>query len=217
MTYLFLGEDSVSKDTKISELKERILISPDALKFDYEILHGYKLESAILKRALVSLPSIAKQRLVVVRECHRLTAQNKEIILKFVKKPHTPTDLILDSNELSLDDSFVKSLGRFVRIVNCSKAERLNVFSLTQAISQHREVEALKILTNLFSKGEHPLQIIGGLVWFWGRSRDRLSLDEFKKGLLALKEADLNIKRSRLNPHHALEMLVVKLCFLEEG
>jgi hypothetical protein len=37
---------------------------------------------------------------------------------------------------------------------------------------------------------------------------------KFEKGLLALGEADLNIKRSRLKPEQALELLVVKLCAL---
>ena len=75
-------------------------------------------------------------------------------------------------------------------------------------------VEALKILGNLLVEENHPLQIMGGLIWFWGKSRTRLSADQFKKGLMCLQEADLNIKRSRLKPEHTLEVLVVKLSSL---
>lgn len=77
--------------------------------------------------------------------------------------------------------------------------------------------EALKMLTQLLEEGSHPLQILGGLVWFWGKSRERLSPAQFKKGLLALQEADLNIKRSRTRPEHSLEILIVKLASLKSG
>ena len=58
------------------------------------------------------------------------------------------------------------------------------------------------------------LQLMGGLVWFWGKLKQRISAEKFKKGLLHLQEADLNIKRSRIKAEYALEVLVVKLCLL---
>ena len=36
-----------------------------------------------------------------------------------------------------------------------------------------------------------------------------------ESGLLAMQEADLNIKRSRIKPEYALEVLIVKLCSKE--
>ncbi len=74
--------------------------------------------------------------------------------------------------------------------------------------------QALKILNELLEEGIHPLQIMGGLLWFWGKEKFRLKGDRYNKGLLVLQEADLNIKRSRLLPEHAIEVVVVKLCSL---
>ena len=51
---------------------------------------------------------------------------------------------------------------------------------------------------------------MGGLVWSWGKARSFARRENFQKGLVALQEADLNIKRSRLAPQQALEVLVVK-------
>ena len=82
---------------------------------------------------------------------------------------------------------------------------------MTNALSAHDPVEACAILNNLFAQGIIRCRSWGGLIWFWGKSRPRLSAENFRKGLEALQEADLNIKRSRLKPEHGVELLVVKL------
>ena len=212
MTYLFLGEDSIAKDAAVAELKAKLLTSPEAFQFDYESLHANKLEPKTLKAALIALPAKAARRMIVIRECHRLSPQNRELLLEFLNEKPGHVDVILDSDELTASDSFAQKLKPLAKVMDSRNETKLNVFDLTKAISAKNPIEALKILTALLTKGEHPLQLMGGLVWFWGRSRDRVSAGQFKKGLLALQEADLNIKRSRLEPNQALELLVVKLC-----
>ncbi len=209
MAYLFLGEDHPAKETKLAEIKQKILTPPEAVKFDYEILHSHKLSAEDLKKSLASLPVIAKERLVVVRECHKLNAHNKELILEFVKNPYSPCVLVLDSDSAS--DAFLQKLEKLTKVVRFKAEIKLNAFDLTKAIERRQGAEALKILSELLQQGDYPLQIMGALVWHWEKSRQRLARDEFQKGLRALQEADMNIKRSRLNPDHALELLVVKL------
>jgi DNA polymerase III delta subunit len=51
-------------------------------------------------------------------------------------------------------------------------------------------------------------------VWYWGKEGRMLAKTKFERGLQALEEADLNIKRSRLNPEYAVEKLVVELMSL---
>jgi DNA polymerase III delta subunit len=55
---------------------------------------------------------------------------------------------------------------------------------------------------------------MGALVWYWGKEGKTLGQERFERGLKALEEADLNIKRSRLNPQYAVEKLVVELGLL---
>jgi len=123
--------------------------------------------------------------------------------------------LILDSDEASPKNSFLKNISSFAKVMRFgSDAVKMNVFDMTRRMENRDSPGALKILEKLMSGGDHPLQIIGGLIWFWGKSKNRLSGDQFKKGLLVLQEADLNIKRSRIKPEYAVEIAVTKLSSL---
>lgn len=217
MTYLFLGEDRRAKDEKIGELKKKILIPPPSFQFDYEVLYASKLEAPTLKKALMNLPAIAKKRLTIIRDGHRLTPHHQGIIIEFLEKSYTHAVLILDSDEWDPKNTFVKKIRRMVEIVEFSSARKLDVFDLTRAVESQKGTEALKILDQLLSGGIHPLQILGTLVWSWKKSRGRFSSHHFERGLLALQEADLNIKRSRLKPEYAVELLVIRLCLKEAG
>ena len=215
MTYLFLGENTLLKDKKIAELKKKFLVSPQSFQFDFQLLSASKLEPEILKKNLMDLPAITSQRLIIIRECHRLSEYNQALIVEFLEKLFNHAVLVLDSDEWEQKNSFVKKVRRMVEIVEFSTSTKLNVFDLTKVIDFKKESEALKILDQLMNQGIHPLQILGVLVWFWGQVRlSGVSAEQFEKGLLALQEADLNIKRSRLKPEYAVELLIVKLCSL---
>ena len=214
MIYLLLGEDISTKDKHIAQIRAKWSDSSDALQFDYEVLHATKLDPAVLKKTLLALPVIAPERLVVIRSIQDLSAQNQGIILDFIKAKNTKTTLILDSDETSLKDALISKIRPLAKVMSAQQAVLKNVFDMTKAMSARNMTEALKILSQLLEDGIHPLQIMGGLVWFWGKSKVRLSKENFKKGLLVLQEGDLNIKRSRLRQDYALEVVVTKLCYL---
>jgi len=66
MHYLFLGDDHLAKDQKIRDIRNKIFNSKDAPKFDYENLQAIKLDPGDLKKALITLPTIAKKKI----NCH---------------------------------------------------------------------------------------------------------------------------------------------------
>ncbi len=214
MIYLLLGEDAQAKDQKITELKKKILTSKESYDFDYEVLHALKLDPAILKKSLIALPALSKKRLVLIRILQKLDAKNKELILDFIQEKQDYLDLILDADQPEAIESFIAKISPKAQVFNFSKGSVQNVFDITKAIGLRNPTEALRILEELINQGSHPLQIMGGIVWFWGKNRGRLSADQFKIGLLILQEADLNIKRSRLVAQQAVEVAVVKLCAL---
>ena len=82
---------------------------------------------------------------------------------------------------------------------------------MTKLISSRRTADALKMLDGFYTNHMHPLQVMGALVWFWSKDGRAYGTEKFERGLKALEEADLNIKRSRMNPEHAVEKLVVEL------
>lgn len=217
MIYFLLGEDTAAKDAKITAWKQEYLASPEAHNFDFETLSGIKCDPAVLKKTLIALPAIAKKRIVVLRDCHKLSEYNQKLIVEFAASNHEHLVLVLESSQWEPTSGFVKAVHKTkssAKVVDTPRAAKQNVFDMSRAIGQRKSVEALKILSELDGDGIHPLQIMGGLVWFWGSERPRMSPAKFEKGLLALGEADLNIKRSRLKPQQAIELLVVKLCAL---
>jgi len=211
MVYLLSGEDSLAKDQKIEEIKGKSFPSEEAVKFDFEILHGAKLGSDVLKKSLVALPAIAPHRVVVIRAIQKLNPHNKELILEFIQKKEPQVVLILDDTEGDARNSFIKKLSAHVQVLRFSKGKKQNVFDMTKAMSSGNAAQALKTLHELMEEGTHPLQLMGGLIWYWGKEKNRLSSARFNKGLQQLQEADLNIKRSRLKPDEAMEVLVVSL------
>lgn len=213
MIYLLKGEGIASKEQAIAEIKSKVLNQPDAQRFDYEQFDAAKLKPADFKKALFTLPVIVKQRVVLIRDTQKLSTQNQGLLLDFAESKNNQCVLICDCSASS-QKGFLKKIAKDAKVIDTGTAKKLNVFDMTKAMGRSQSTEALKILTTLLDDGNHPLQIMGGLVWFWGNNKNRLSAGNFQKGLRELQQADLNIKRSRLSPEHAVEILVTKLSVL---
>lgn len=214
MIYLFCGEDTSSKDVKVQEIKKQYLSSLEAQKFDFQSLDGHRLPPASLKKALIDLPAIASKRVLVLHRVEKLTDQNKALITDFIEQKQAQPILILDTHTVPGKNKFFDYLKKNAKVVHFSSVTKGTIFDVTNAMERKQTVEALKQLTALLDRGEHPLQLMGGLVWFWGKAKSKVSRERFKKGLLFLQEADLNIKRTRIKSEQALEVLIVKLCYL---
>ena len=214
MIYLFLGSDLPAKDAKISEIKNKFFKdSQEALAFDLDNLDARELGENTLKQAFLTLPVIAPHRLIVLRQVHKLKAADIQVLIKFCQKPAKHCDVILESSENSLKGE-LKDLPLYAKGAVLGKPEGPNVFDMTKLITAHRSGDALKMLDGFYRDNIHPLQIMGALVWFWGKDGKVLGKERFERGLKALEEADLNIKRSRLEPQYAVEKLVVELGLL---
>lgn len=213
MHYCFVGENNAEKQKAVDEARDRILTGSDARHFDYEVLYGKKLDAAELKKALIALPAAGQQRLILIHEADKLSKQNEEILIAFFEEDAGHAAVILEAED-KLKSGFQKKISPYVKSFSFEKPEGGSVWDMTNAIGRRRPAEALKILSELMESGQHPLQIMGGLVWFWGKTGQRLRRDRFEKGLLALQEADINIKRSRMQADYTMEVLVVQLCAL---
>jgi DNA polymerase III delta subunit len=211
MIYLLLGEDLPAKDAKIVEIKNKLFKqTPEALAFDFDNLDAKELEENALKKALLTLPVIAPHRLIVVRQIHKLKTADMKVLLGYCQKPASHCDLILESSESTLKGD-LKDLPMYAKGMVMGKPEGASVFDMTKLISAQRSGEALKMLDGFYRANVHPLQIMGALVWYWSKEGKGCGKERFERGLKALEEADLNIKRSRLEAQYAVEKLVVEL------
>lgn len=212
MIYLLVGQDNPAKEQKIAEIKARAFPSPESLSFDYQILHGHRLNNEELQEALMALPAVASSRVVLIRQADELAATQKAIVVDLEKKAEGKLIVILEAEGLDKKDAFFTKFAHAVKALSFSPKLRHNVFDLMRVISAHRKAEALEMLDGLLKDGDHPLQIIAGMFWKWKNDRKQIPSLKFQEGLLAFKQADFNIKRSQLKPEHALEVLVVRLC-----
>jgi len=216
MIYLFLGDDLAAKDANITEIKNKLFKnSEEALAFDFDNLDAGELGSNALKQAFLTLPVIAPHRLIVLRQVHKLKSADIKVLLDFCQKPAGYCDVILESSENPLKGD-LKDLPLYAKGKVLGKPPAAGVFDMTKLMSAHRSGEALKMLDGFYRDNVHPLQILGALVWYWGKEGKGCSRERFERGLKALEEADLNIKRSRLNPQYAVEKLVVELSLLRQ-
>ena len=214
MIYLFLGNDLSAKDAKITEIKNKFFKNSDeAQAFDFDNFDARELKVDALKQAFLALPVIAPHRLIILRQVHQLKSADIQVLIHFCKEPAKHCDVILESSENTLKGD-LKDLPLYVKGVVLGKPEGPNVFDMTKLITAHRSGEALKMLDGFYRDNVHPLQIMGALVWYWGKEGKAGGKEVFKQGLKALEAADLNIKRSRLDPRYAVEKLVVELGLL---
>ncbi len=216
MIYLFLGDGMAAKDAKINEIKLKLFNnSQDALAFDFDNFDAKELSADHLKKALLSLPVIAPKRLIVVRQIHKLKAADIAVLMAFCKNPSAYCDVILESLEKSLKGD-LQDLPMHAKGTVFGSQEGPGVFDMTRLMSARRTADALKMLDGFYQRNTHPLQIMGALVWYWGKEGRAFGKEKFERGLKALEEADLNVKRSRLNPEYAVEKLVVELVELQK-
>jgi DNA polymerase III delta subunit len=216
MIYLFLGTDEISKERKLQQLKQEILKnSQDA--FDYERLYAKELTPSILNEAFSRIPLFADKRLIFIRDVDKLSASSKEKLLSLIKNPNPKILLVLDTQVSELKEAFLIKIANSSKVFHFGREKTFNAFDLADAIKAKRTQEALKIFSIIHQKGEHPTRILGGLFWSWRKMKSFLKADNFKRGVELFLETDINIKFSRLKPEVALEILIVKLCFLCGG
>lgn len=198
----------------MSSLKQKVLPAADSQQLDCDVLYAPKLSPDDLKKSLLSLPAAGKKRLVILRNGEKLQPAHKDLLTDFVQSDQAVTVLILEA-QWTAGEKFVREMKKFFSVKECVLPEAENIFAVTRMLTSRRPADAVRILNEILESGAHPLQIMGGLVWFWGnKARPMIDRERFEKGLLFLQEADLNIKRSRLSPEYALEVLISKMSVL---
>ncbi len=207
--YLFIGQDSLSKDVKINKLKENFLSLPTQY-FNLDVLYGKEINLKDLQEKLLCLPFKAKKRLVIIRDSQNLKEDIKEFIIRYVKNPLSEIILVLDMNKYSPRDDFIRQVIPYSEVCRFKEEAHLDTFTLARAIDLKKSGYALDVLSRLLRNGEKPERILGGLRYSWENSvADGL---ETRRKLRLLLGCDIDIKTGRLRPDFTLERLVVNLC-----
>lgn len=211
MVYLFIGQDPLSKDSKLKTIRQEFL-NKDTEQFNLDILYARELTLKGLQEKLLYLAVKNPKRIVVIKDAQNLKEDLREFILKYVKKPSQQVILILDLSQPTKPDEFIKHLYKYAKICRFKETPRLDTFTLSRAIIAKRADYALGVLNQLLKNGERPERILGGLRYTW--EREALTPLQTRRRLQLLLNCDIEIKTGRLKPSFALEKLVICLCGL---
>jgi len=216
LVYLFVGDDNIAKKKKIDDIKERFL-DKDLKEIDFSVVYAddKDLTPQRFDEVLSYLPaSKSKKRIVVIKKTESLKRENKEVLLKRIKKPCNSVMLLLDADSSEATYALIKELGPFVKKIEVAAKEKIDVFQLTEAIISHKTTDALSILNKLLQNREKSPAILGALFWQWDKAKDKLGPEQFKQGLKLLLDTDSRIKTGRLDEKLALELAVMRLSYL---
>lgn len=207
--YLFIGEDTPSKDAQLARLKTELL-RKDTESFNLDTLYGHDLTLNQLQERLLFLPAADKKRLVVIRDAGRLKEEVRRYLAAYSCTPARHVVLVLDFDHLDAKDEYLQQVVKKSRVMRFKETIPPDTFALARNIEAGRQDYALRVLHQLLKKGEKPERILGGLRY--GLLRSASSVLEKKKRLRLLLACDVEIKTGRLKPVFALEKTVVGLC-----
>ncbi len=213
MIYLLLGDQMDKKDAFIEGIKAK---SPaiESASFDIENLDGSQVSKDDLKKALIALPMAASKRLVIVSTVHKLKVPDIQSLATFVSSPQTHVDVILESSMFELPSAFkVIQANSKLTMFGTPPAKP---FEITNFMERRQTTQALLSLNKFLDDGMYHGNLLGVLVWYWGKHGRNYGTMNFEKGLKLLQEADLNIKRSRFAPAFTLEKVVTELIALQQ-
>ena len=210
--YLFIGADSLSKDLKISKIKENFLVKQTE-DFNLDTLYGRELDLKGFQEKILLLPVKAKRRIILIRGAQALKVEIKDFILGQLKSLQSRIVLILDFDHQDPRDDFVRKLSNSAQVCYFNSIKLPDTFGLNRQIEAGKLDGALRLLNELLQNGEKAERIMGGLRYAW--ERDIRRPVELKHKLKLLLNCDLEIKRGKLKPELALEKLVIGLCGLK--
>lgn len=209
LLYLFIGQDILSKDAKLKQLKQGLL-AKEIEHFNIDTLYGRELGLSELQERILCLPVKAKKRLIVIKGAEDLKKEVKDFLLNYSQRPHPQVIMVLDADRCEVRDEFLSAIARRSQTFRFKEAARLDAFTLSRQIELGRPDYALRVLHQLLQKGERPERILGGLRYAW--QKIPTSPQATRKRLRVLLNCDLEIKTGRLKSALALEKLVVYLC-----
>ena len=209
MVYLFLGQDSLSKDIQLRQIKEQSL-AKNVEQFNLDTIYARELDLKGLQEKFLLLPVNNPKRMIVIKDAQLLKDECRRFIIDYAKDPDNRLDLVLDVDKYELRDGFINELSRYAKTVRFREEPKVDAFVLSRAIEMKKPDQALRLLAQLLRDGERPERILGGLRFAWERSVNYPQ--EAKRRLKLLLACDIDIKTGKLKPDFALEKLVIGLC-----
>ena len=209
MVYLLIGQDVLSKDTALKQIKEKFL-TPELAQFNQDVLYAKDLDILSFQERLLTLPVKSPKRIIIIKDSQNLKENIKEFILKTAATASSSTVLVLDFAQRSYKDEFIRRLSGFAQVKEFKATSKPDAFALSRQIEMKKMDAALSILIQLLDEGEKPERILGGLRYAW--EKNNTASPQARRKLQALLACDIEIKTGKLKANLALEKMVISLC-----
>jgi DNA polymerase III delta subunit len=211
MVYLFIGKDSPAKEIALKQIKLESL--PQGLEqFNFDLLYAEELSLKSLQEKLLAMPVNSSSRVLVIKNSGELKREVEDFILAWSKELSKSIVLVLDMEQQSGKDAFIRNINKYAKVIRFKEAVPLNTFNLSRQIEEKRPDNALNILSQLIKDGERPERILGGLRYSLENNMKDVTV--LRRRIKLLLNCDIEIKTGKLKPVFALEKLVVNLCAL---
>lgn len=214
MIYLLLGDQMDKKDAMIAQIKASSPANQSA-GFDMDNLDASQTDKDDIRKALLALPMAAPKRLVLITSIHKLKPTEAASLIQTLKDHHDDVDVILESALFELAAAF-KPLFSLCQTKIFGQPP-LKPFEITNHMQKNQLPQALLSLHHFLDEGMYPPNILGVLIWYWGKYGRQYGPLNFERGLKVLEGADTNIKRSRVKSAIALEKAIVAMVHLQSS
>jgi DNA polymerase III subunit delta len=91
----FVGDEKYLKEKAINELRSSILDSSSG-ELDYKVLHGNDTSAEEILNCVSTIPFFSSKRLVVIRDFEKLSKEDSDRIISYIRKPYQYTCLVVD-------------------------------------------------------------------------------------------------------------------------
>jgi len=119
MNYLLIGPEEYLKEKFLEKLKSSILPSKDS-SLDFDVFQAGISEMGEVLNSFNTLPFFSKHRLAVIKNIDKFSSKEKDLILKYLKKPVSSTTLVLESPSSELN-KFLKEVSKSTKLTSYKK------------------------------------------------------------------------------------------------
>ena len=148
--YFFTGEDEFRKNLSINKLKTKLSLTSKSL--DSHIYYGKDASFDDITHSLKTPPFLANRRLVILKEAEKLSQDDKEKLISYLKKPAKTSIFVIETEKsLNAKDRFNIAARRYAKAMDFSMLDEDKIFSWIKKEFRLRgkeiEPEAVKFLT----------------------------------------------------------------------
>jgi len=169
---LLVGIDRYLKEKAINELRSSLLDTSCA-DLDYKVLHGEDASADEILASVSTVPFFSSKRLVVVKNFEKLSGEDTERLISYIKNPTPTTCLALDTNDAAIlkDEPSIARYAKVVKFYGLAETEVSSWISrFVSSKGKAIEEEAIEIikelqgcdLLNLSSELEKLITYTGG-------------------------------------------------------